>query len=317
MKPIEPFHIAQREQVKKRVQELSRRSDELKSRIASTLKKLWITERKLAIVSNLAAFEDLKLRFPNFIEATELYESHAIGLARLGLPFEVPPVVLAGEPGLGKTHYASELAKLMSIPFYEISLATLTASFALSGGNLQWSEGSVGFIASSLADSKVANPIFLLDELDKGRGDIRYNTLNPFYSLLERHSAKRFRDEALEIDIDASRIIWIATANYLQNVPEPILSRMKVIDIKRPDQKQMEDVVNNIYIGIRTGKPYGHLLAPHIHEDVMSILVSKTPREAKLAIEEACMKVIISERNILMPQDLPISKKESRHVGFI
>lgn len=317
MKQIEPFHIAQREQVKKRVQELSKRSDDIKSRIASTLKKLWVTERKLASISNLNVFADLKVRFPNFIEATELYEAHALGLAKLGLPFEVPPVLLSGDPGLGKTYYVSELARLISIPFYEISMATMTASFALSGSNLNWAESSPGFIATSLSDSNFANPIFLLDELDKSGTSNKYNPISPFYSLLERHSAKRFRDEALEIDLDASRIIWIATANYLENVPEPILSRMKIIDIKRPDQEQMKDVVNSIYDDLRTNKPYGELLDPSIHEDALGILVTKTPRESKLAIEEGCLKVILAERSILLPEDLPVTKKENHRVGFI
>lgn len=317
MQPIEPFHIAQREQVKKRVQELSRRSDELKSRVASVLKKLWITERKLATVTNLDVFAKLKARLPNFNQVTELYEANAIGLSSLGLPFEAPPVLLAGDPGVGKTYYASELARLMSLPFYEISMATATASFALSGSSLHWGEGAPGFICSTLSHSEVANPMLLADEIDKTGNDNRYNPIAPFYALLERHSARRFRDEALEIHLDASRIVWLATANYLEYVPDPILSRMKVIEIKRPNQEQMISVVNSIYHDIRINKPYGLLLDSDIHEDAMSILVTLSPREAKLAIEEGCLRAILAKRSILLPQDLPAIKKESYRVGFI
>ena len=317
MKKIEPFHIAQHGQVIKRVHELSKRSDDVKCRVASALKKLWVSERELAVVTNLEVFNDLKLRFPNFIVAIELYESNAIGLAKMGLPFEAPPLLLSGEPGLGKTLFASELARLVGLPFFEISMATMTASFALSGGSLQWGEGTVGFIANSLADSKFGNPFFLLDEIDKHGYDSRYNPMNPFYSLLEAHSARRFRDEALEIDLDASRVIWIATANYLGNVPQPILSRMRVIDIKRPDSKQMKNVVTSIYNSFRNSKAYGQLLDPDIHLDAMDLLITKSPREAKLAIDEGCLKAICSGRSILLPQDFPASKKENYRVGFI
>ena len=315
---IEKFHIARREQVKKRVEELSRRSDDIKCRVATTLKKLWVTERELLVVNNLQVFSDLKARFPNFIEAIELYEANAIGLAKLGLPFEAPPVLLEGDAGLGKTLFASELAKLVGLPFFEISMATMTASFALSGGNTQWSEGAVGFIASSLADSKVGNPLFLLDEIDKPNQDSRYNPVSPLYSLLETHSAKRFKDEALEIELDASRVIWMATANYLERIPEPILSRMRVINIKKPDESQMKNVVMSIYNNVRNNKAFGHLLEPNLHEDSLGAMVTMSPREAKLALESGCLKAILNNRTILMPQDLPLSKKrESYHVGFI
>lgn len=318
MKKIEPFHIAQREQVNKRVQELSKRSEDVKCRVASTLKKLWVTERELAVVTNLEIFNDLKLKFPNFIEAIKLYEASAIGLSKMGLPFEAPPLLLAGEPGLGKTLFASELARLVGLPFFEISMATMTASFALSGGSLQWGEGTVGFIANSLADSKVGNPFFLLDEIDKHGHDSRYNPMNPFYSLLEGHSAQRFRDEALEIDLDASRVIWIATANNLGNVPEPILSRMRVIDIKRPDANQMKNVVVSIYNSFRNSKAYGQLLDANLHSDTMATLTTKSPREARLAIDEGCLKAIFAGRSTLLPEDFPANnKKEDYRVGFI
>lgn len=312
----EQFLLAHPEQVKKRVSELSRRSDDVKSRLALTLKKLWRPKRELAVVTNLDIFQNLKIRFPNFIEVIELFESNAIGLSKLGLPFESPPILLQGEPGLGKTFFASELANLLQLPFYEISMATMTASFALSGGNLQWSEGSVGFIAKSLANSKVGNPIILIDEIDKCNGDSRYNPLNTLYSLLEPQSARRFRDEALEIELDASRVIWIATSNDVNKIPDPILSRMRVIDIKQPNVQQMKDVVNSIYSNFRVSKPYGELMEPWIDENTMSLLTMKSPREVRMAIDTGCLIAIRENRKQLLPSDIPVTRKESRCVGF-
>lgn len=119
------------------------------------------------------------------------------------------------------------------------------------------------------------------------------------------------------IEIDASRVIWIATANYMEYVPQPILSRMRVIEIKRPNAEQMRNVVMSIYSNFRQSKAHGQLLDPDIHVDVMNILKTKSPREAKLAIDESCLKAIRDGRSNLLPQDLPATKKEKFHVGFI
>ncbi len=316
MTKAEPFLLAHPEQVKKRVSELSRRSDDVKSRLAPILKKLWHPNRELAVIRDLNIFQNLKSRFPNFLEVIELFESNAIGLSKLGLPFELTPILLQGDPGLGKTFFVSELAKVLGLPFCEISMATMTASFALSGGSLQWSEGSIGFIAKSLANSKFANPIILIDEIDKCNVDSRYDPINTLYSLLEPHSAKRFKDEALEVELDASRVVWIATANDINKIPDPILSRMRVIDIKQPNVQQMKDVVNSIYSNFRASKPYGELLAPNIEESVIDLLSVRSPREVRMLIDTGCLNAIRENRKLLQPSDIPVTRKDNRRVGF-
>lgn len=312
----ESFAIAHPEQVKNRVSELSKRSDDVKSRLALTLKALWQPERELAKLSNTDIFQELKDRFPHFIEVVELLESNAIALSKLDLPFECPPLLLQGDPGLGKTYFFSELARLIEFPFYEISMATITASFALAGGSTQWSEGTVGFIAKSLASSRIANPIILIDEIDKCRGSNHYDPVNVLYSLLEPHSAKRFRDEALEIELDTSRIIWIATANYVDSIPEPILSRMRVISIQLPTPLQMINIVESIYSSFRLTKSYGALMSPIIDGDTMQLLTTKSPREARVAIDIGCLSAIRDNRSHLRPSDIVLTKKERLHAGF-
>jgi len=193
MNSINNYRIADANSIKKRVEELKHRSDDVKSRIAHTLKNLWDPERTLSAVSENVELTLLRQRFPHFNEVIDFYENSIITLARLELPFEVPPILLQGDPGLGKTYFASELAKCINIPFYEISLATTSSSFSLCGGNLQWAEGSPGFIANTLASSATANPIILIDEIDKAPLDAKYNPMNVFYSLLESHSAMQRR----------------------------------------------------------------------------------------------------------------------------
>lgn len=311
------YSIADFKNIKNRVEELKHRSDDLKSRLSNSLKKLWNPERTLRTVSPNIDFESLRLRFPQFDEVIDFYESSVITLAMLELPFETPPVLLLGDPGLGKTYFASELAKLLNFPFFEISMATATSSFSLSGGNLQWSEGSTGFICDTLAKSEVANPVILIDEIDKSSQEAKYNPLNVFYGLLESHSAKRFRDEALEFELDASKIIWIATGNYMHNIPAPIQSRMRIFEIRQPDNLSMQSVVKSIYRHIVDNKAYGKLLDTSLDDAVIDNLSKQSPRAVRLAIEEGAFKAIRNHRRIILVNDLPAIEKERNRVGFI
>lgn len=311
------YPIANFDNVKKRVDDLKQRSDDVKSRLALTLKKLWNCERLLRSVPASIDFRSINQRFPQFEEVTDFYENTIISLARLNLPFEIPPVLLQGDPGLGKTFYASELAKLINLPFFEISLATATSSFALSGGSVQWAEGTTGFISETLAESPVANPLILIDEIDKASLGVKFNPLNVFYGLLEPHSARRFRDEALEVELDASKIIWIATGNYIHNIPAPIQSRMRVFNITQPDPDSMLPVIESIYSHVINNKAYGQLLDPQLDDAVINQLLNQSPRAVRLALEEGAFKAIRNQRSTIISSDLPVMKKEKNRVGFI
>jgi len=313
------FNIASPDAVKTRVSELNRRSEDIKSRLSDVLKALWNPERELAQITDLSVFDTLRENFPNFHEVIQLWEASAIGLGRLGLPFESPPILLVGDPGLGKTFFVFEAARLFGIDYHEISMVLATAGFVLAGGNIQWAEGSPGFVAKALAKSSVANPMILLDEIEKARTGSGWDPLGPFYPLLETHSAKRFRDEALEFELDTSKIIWIATANDLDRLPAPITSRMRIFHIEKPKASEMPRVIKSIYGGLRAGKPYGSILNAELEDEVVQLLVDldQSPRDVRKSLDEATFKVIRDHRSAISSADLPIKilKKEVRY-GF-
>ena len=177
--------------------------------------------------------------FPNF-EAVVRYYKETLVLESMSSPavIKLPPVLLVGMPGVGKTRFLSELAGVMKTDFYSIDMSTVSAGFVLTGSSSTWSEGKSEFVSQSLIGSEVANPIVLIDEIDKASSDARYDPLGFFYSLLERHTARRFVDESLDIELDCSHIIWVASANYIEKIPEPIRTRMEVFVIEPPSDKQ-------------------------------------------------------------------------------
>ena len=137
-------------------------------------------------------------------------------------------MLLLGDPGIGKAHFGRRLAQLLSTGFGFVSMSSLTAGWVLSGASSQWKNAKPGKVFDTLLHGDYANPVMVIDEIDKAGSDPQYDPLGALYSLLEHDTAMNFIDEFVEIPIDASSVVWIATANDASRIPEPILNRMNV-----------------------------------------------------------------------------------------
>ncbi|HNP05135.1 MAG TPA: AAA family ATPase, partial [Rhodocyclaceae bacterium] len=173
---------------------------------------------------------------PNFVAVIDELRKY-VALAVAGNePMSFTPILLLGEPGVGKTHFAKELARALGTGHEFISMSSLTAGWILSGASSQWNNAKPGKVAHTLVHGEFANPIVVLDEVDKAGGDSRYDPMGALYGLLEKETARHFKDEFVEIDMDASHILWVSTANDERSIPEPILNRMNVYEVPRPDR---------------------------------------------------------------------------------
>lgn len=299
------------------IDSFKRKDRDIRSLVVDVFKGLWNSNRLHKSITTNIDFEVLKVSFPQFKEVIKYYQTQATISKRLKRPFTACPVLLLGDAGLGKTYFASELSALLGLPYFEISLATATANFAISGGDMQWARGQPGFIIKSLAKSEVANPVFLIDELDKASKADRYDPITPFYSLLEPHSAQVFNDEAINLKVDASHVIWMATANEEVRIHEPILSRFKRFYIKQPSPTEMLGVIDSIYALLRKRGDLEDLISPTLDLEIKKQIATLSPREVRLALDEAIMSAIFDERTDLIVADLPIQKRGAGNVGFI
>ena len=162
-------------------------------------------------------------------------------------PLRLPPILLAGPPGVGKTAVALELAKVLGVPSYTANMGQATAGFVLNGASLVWASGKSGGVLDLLLRG-TGNPVMVLDELDKAGNFTPSNGANgaiadSILGLLEPLTSREFRDEALDWPVDASRVLWIATANDLSRVPDPLLSRFHVVEVSEPTREEMEEII--------------------------------------------------------------------------
>jgi ATP-dependent Lon protease len=170
---------------------------------------------------------------------------------------EITPMLLLGPPGIGKTHFAREVSQLLGTGLGFISMSSLTAGWVLSGASSQWKGARPGKVFETLVEGQYANPVMVVDEIDKARGEHAYDPLGALYSLLEHDTAQCFTDEFAEVAIDASQLIWVATANDERAIPEPILNRMNVFEVQAPDRDAARSIALRLYQTLRQQHDWG------------------------------------------------------------
>jgi ATP-dependent Lon protease len=114
------------------------------------------------------------------------------------------PILLLGGPGVGKTHFAKRLARIMQTDCELISMNALSAGFVITGSSASWRGAKCGKVAERLVRGQFANPVMVLDEVEKATGSSQSDPLAALYQLLEPETSCAFRDEFIDVDIDAS-----------------------------------------------------------------------------------------------------------------
>src|SRR5215213_11016653 len=236
--------------VEKALQELSPTSNEALRALYEKMLRLG-GQRFTVKPSALPAMERLFAELPNFTEVLEDIRKQLALCIDSNDSVELPPMLLLGDPGIGKTHFARRLSQLLGTGFGFVPMSSLTAGWVLSGASSQWKNAKPGKVFDTFLNGDYANPVIVVDELDKASSDGQYDPLGALYELLEIQTATRFVDEFAEVPIDASGAVWLATANDASRIPEPILNRMAVYEIAPPDAQGAARIAQSIYREIR------------------------------------------------------------------
>jgi len=230
---------------------------------------------------------------------------------------ELPPALLLGEPGIGKTHFARRIAQLLGTGFGFVPMSSLTAGWILSGASSQWKNAKPGKVFDTFLHGDYANPVMVVDELDKAADAGQYDPLGALYGLLEPGTAMQFVDEFVEIPIDASGAVWFATANDAARIPEPILNRMNVYEIDPPDAEGSARIARSIYREIRGAHDWGRQFPEEPAEALLEKLAVLTPREMRRAVQSGFGNAKIAGRLEVRPDDVQDGRGARRQrIGF-
>lgn len=275
--------------------------------------------RFLVQVSNLDMLEPLYKLMPNFSDVLDRVKRSMIISITAGEPITLPPIILLGEPGVGKTFFAETLAEAIGTGYGFIPMNSVTAGWILSGTAPTWKGAQMGKVARILIEGEYSNPVIVVDEIDKAGGNKEYDALGAFYQLWEPHTAKKFVDEFLQVPVDASLINWIATANYENQIPDPIRKRALVINVPAPSEAQLRVIVDHV-LRLFLKKHPGLKFSPVISDAVFATFKKNTPRDIRMLIQDAVGGALLAKRSELAPEDIDmavIHEKEKRGIGFI
>lgn len=181
--------------------------------------------------------EEVKLRIIEYLAVKQTTNS-----------LKGPIICLVGPPGVGKTSLASSIAKAVNRNFVKISVGGIHDEAEIRGHRKTYLGANPGRIITGMKKAKSSNPVFLIDEIDKITADIKGDPASALLEVLDPSQNKNFSDNFIEEDYDLSNVMFVATANHVENIPEALKDRLEIVELSGYTELEKIDIAKKYLI---------------------------------------------------------------------
>lgn len=266
------------------------------------------------------ALEDLKVSHPNFAEVTEHVIGEAVFAQAQGRAICMLRLLLSGPPGVGKSDFAMTLSKALGLPLRVSSMSAANSGFEISGVDEGYTGSRPGMVFEEVTEGPFANPIFLLDEIDKV-AEHRRDTVGGLYQLLETHTARAFRDRSVPyLALDTSHVNWLMTANDVDAIEPALLSRFHHFEIALPSREQYAGLIQRLYQQMALEMGLAERFPSELDIAALDQLRELSAREIKRVLRTAFVSAMRTQQPFLLFDEAALMRASAqpgkRMAGF-
>jgi ATP-dependent Lon protease len=252
--------------------------------------------------------DDVKERIIEYLAVRKRREDRGLGV--IGGRRSGAVLALVGPPGVGKTSLGESVARAMDRKFVRVALGGVRDEAEIRGHRRTYVGAMPGRIVRAIREGGTMNPVVLLDEVDKIGADYRGDPAAALLEVLDPAQNHTFRDHYLEVDLDLSDVVFLATANVLDSIPGPLLDRMELVQLDGYTEDEKVKIARDHLLPRQLSKAGLSDEEVTIDDDVLRKVAGEYTREAGVrSLERSIARVLrkVAASEALKPGSLPVS----------